>query len=37
VDAAINVVADALKNNQPGGIAFLMGMTPDHLFDLVSD
>lgn len=36
-DAAIQVVADALKNNQPGEIAFLMGMAPDHLFDLVSD
>ena len=36
-DAAINVVADALKNNKPSEIAFLMGMAPDHLFDLVSD
>jgi anaerobic selenocysteine-containing dehydrogenase len=36
-DAAINVVADALKNTDPAGVAFLMGMTPDHLFALVSD
>jgi anaerobic selenocysteine-containing dehydrogenase len=36
-DSAIQVVADALKNHQPGEIAFLMGMAPDHLFDLVSD
>lgn len=36
-DAAIGVVADALKNNQGSEIAFLMGTAPDHLFDLVSD
>lgn len=36
-DAAIQLVADALKSNQPDEIAFLMGMAPDHLFDLVSD
>ncbi|MFN8380805.1 MAG: molybdopterin-dependent oxidoreductase [Anaerolineales bacterium] len=36
-EAAIQVVADALKNNKPEEIAFLMGMAPDHLFDLVSD
>jgi anaerobic selenocysteine-containing dehydrogenase len=36
-DAAIQVVADALKNNKPEEVAFLMGMAPDHLFDLVSD
>src|SRR3990172_5510546 len=29
-DAAIQVVADALKNHQPSEIAFLMGMVPDH-------
>lgn len=34
---AIQAVADALKNNQPEEIAFLMGMAPDHLFDLVAD
>ena len=36
-DAAIRVVSDALKNTNPSEIAFLMGMAPDHLFDLVSD
>jgi anaerobic selenocysteine-containing dehydrogenase len=35
-DAATKVVADALKGNA-GEIAFLLGMAPDHLFDLVSD
>lgn len=34
-DDATQVVANALKD--PGGVAFLMGMAPDHLFDLVSD
>ncbi len=36
-DAAIQVVADALGKNKPEEIAFLMGMAPDHLFDLVTD
>jgi len=36
-DEATQAVADALKNNKPEEIAFLMGMAPDHLFDLVSD
>ena len=36
-EAAVQVVADALKTNKPEEIAFLMGMAPDHLFDLVSD
>ncbi len=36
-DAAIQVVADALKDNKPEEIAFLIGMAPDHLFDLVTD
>lgn len=36
-DAAIQIVSDALKNNKPSEIAFLMGLAPDHLFDLVSD
>lgn len=36
-DAALQVVAEALKNNKPEEIAFLMGMAPDHLFDLVTD
>jgi anaerobic selenocysteine-containing dehydrogenase len=34
-DDATQVVADALKDS--AGVAFLMGMAPDHLFDLVSD
>ena len=36
-DDATQVVADALSKNQPNEIAFLMGMAPDHLFDLVTD
>ncbi len=36
-DAAVNVVTDALKNHKPDEVAFLMGLAPDHLFDLVSD
>jgi molybdopterin-containing oxidoreductase family iron-sulfur binding subunit len=36
-DAAIEVVAKALKENQPSEIAFLLGTTSDHLFDLVAD
>lgn len=34
-DAAIGIVADALKD--PAGVQFLLGLAPDHLFDLVSD
>ena len=34
-DEASQVVADALKDS--AGVAFLMGTTSDHLFDLVSD
>ena len=36
-DSAVRIVSDALKDNDPSEIAFLMGMAPDHLFDLVSD
>jgi anaerobic selenocysteine-containing dehydrogenase len=36
-DAAVQVVADALSRNKPEEIAFLMGLAPDHLFDLVTD
>jgi anaerobic selenocysteine-containing dehydrogenase len=36
-DEAIQIVSDALKNTNPSEIAFLMGLAPDHLFDLVSD
>jgi len=35
--AAIEIVADALRKNRPSEIAFLLGLAPDHLFDLVSD
>lgn len=35
-DAAVNIVSDALQNTDPAGIAFLMGLAPDHLFDLAS-
>lgn len=36
-EAATQIVADALSKNKPDEIAFLMGMAPDHLFDLVTD
>lgn len=36
-DAATQAVADALKKHKPDEIAFLLGMAPDHLFDLVTD
>jgi anaerobic selenocysteine-containing dehydrogenase len=36
-DDATQAVADALKNNKPTEIAFLLGTTSDHLFDLVAD
>jgi anaerobic selenocysteine-containing dehydrogenase len=36
-DAATQTVANALKNNKANEIAFLMGTTSDHLFDLVTD
>lgn len=34
-ETAIGIVADALKD--PAGTQFLLGLAPDHLFDLVSD
>ena len=34
-DTAISIVAEALNN--PADTAFLMGLAPDHLFDLVTD
>ena len=34
-EEALQIVADALKN--PADVAFLMGLSPDHLFDLVTD
>jgi len=36
-DDAVQTVADAFKNNKPEEIAFLMGNTSDHLFDLLTD
>jgi anaerobic selenocysteine-containing dehydrogenase len=36
-DDAVTTVADLLTKNKPEEIAFLMGLVPDHLFDLVSD
>jgi len=36
-EAAIGVVTDALANTDPAGITFLMGLAPNHLFDLASD
>ena len=34
-DNAIQVISQALTKNQPEEIAFLFGLTSDHLFDLV--
>jgi anaerobic selenocysteine-containing dehydrogenase len=34
-DAAVSAVKDALQNNAPNEIAFLIGMFPDHLSDLI--
>jgi anaerobic selenocysteine-containing dehydrogenase len=36
-EEAIGVVGDALETHSSDEIAFLMGETPDHLFDLVSE
>jgi len=36
-DNAIGIVADALSKHNASEVAFLMGLAPDHLFDLVSD
>ncbi len=36
-DEAVGVVQSALQDNPPGQIGFLLGMTSDHLFDLVSE
>jgi anaerobic selenocysteine-containing dehydrogenase len=36
-EKALGVVQDSLQANQPDQIAFLLGMTSDHLFDLVSE
>jgi anaerobic selenocysteine-containing dehydrogenase len=34
-DQAIAVVADALQSTDPSALAFLVGLAPDHLYDLV--
>ncbi len=36
-DEAVGVVKDTLATTKPEELAFLMGMTPDHLFDLVGE
>jgi anaerobic selenocysteine-containing dehydrogenase len=36
-EAAIDRVAAALSDTQSGQIAFLLGLAPDHLFDLVTE
>ncbi len=36
-DSAVEVVADALRSAPAAKIAFLLGLAPDHLYDLVSD
>lgn len=36
-DGAVEAISEALQEHNPDEIAFLMGETPDHLFDLVSD
>lgn len=36
-DDAVSVVQAALQDNEPSQVAFLLGMTSDHLFDLVSE
>ncbi len=35
-DDAVKVVSDALTSNQPGEIGFLLGLTSDHLADLLT-
>jgi anaerobic selenocysteine-containing dehydrogenase len=35
-DEAVATVTTVLKDNKPDEIAFLLGLAPDHLFDLVS-
>ncbi len=35
-EEAVTVIAGAIQNNKPGEIAFLLGLAPDHLFDLVT-
>src|SRR5512135_3463296 len=33
-DSAVKLVTDTLKNTDPSAIAFLVGLAPDHLYDL---
>ena len=36
-DSAISFAKDTLKNTPPSGIAFLLGLAPDHLYDFVTE
>jgi anaerobic selenocysteine-containing dehydrogenase len=36
-DEAVSLISSALTNNQPNEIAFLFGLTSDHLVDLVTE
>ena len=36
-EQAVDLVAQALGGNKPSEIAFLLGNSPDHLFDLITD
>ncbi|MEW6240758.1 MAG: molybdopterin-dependent oxidoreductase [Chloroflexota bacterium] len=36
-DSAVSVVADAIRNTPAAEVAFLVGLAPDHIFDLFSD
>src|SRR5450830_1087178 len=36
-DDAVPVISEALTTNQPGEIAFLLGLNSDHLADLVTE
>ncbi|NPV77085.1 MAG: molybdopterin-dependent oxidoreductase [Anaerolineae bacterium] len=36
-ETAIPIITSALLKNEPSGVAFLMGLAPDHLYDLVAE
>jgi anaerobic selenocysteine-containing dehydrogenase len=36
-EESVSLVVDALRTNKPNEIAFLFGLAPDHLFDLVTE
>jgi anaerobic selenocysteine-containing dehydrogenase len=36
-DSAVKIVQDAFQQNNPASIGFLMGLAPDHLYDLISE